>query len=411
MENHLSYPGIVETAELIRTGKISPVDVVKHCLEKIELLNPQLHAFITVLGDQALQEAKTAEDEISKGNWKGYLHGIPVAVKDFYDTAGIRTTAGSVHFKDRIPKKDADIVTSLKKNGAILIGKTNMHEFGMGTTSLVSYFGSVHNPWNDKYVAGGSSGGSAAAVASGMCYATVDTDAVGSCRLPAACCGIMGLKVSNGLISMNGILEGEQADPMILLLAATGISARSVADAAIILDALSDDPKSGYYEGLSHNNQLKIGVVKNFNASKEVKDAFSESVIVLESLGYDITTVEVPFEKARFDPTNIAEDRKSVDTSLFKTADILALPTMTTTTPTVDEAKANGPQAVAADNTFFSNYFGLPAVSLCCGFDENGMPLALQLVAASKKENNLLAVAQRFQETINSQLRNPKLVS
>jgi len=180
-----SYLTIAEISELIRLQKISPLELVTGCLERIERFNPTLNAFITVIYDEALKNAREAEKEIRSGKWKGPLHGIPVGVKDFYDTAGIRTTAASAHFKDRIPKKDADAVIKLKEAGAIIIGKTNMHELGMGTTSVVSYFGSVHNPWSKDYVAGGSSGGSAAAVAAGLCYATVDTDAVGSCRLPA----------------------------------------------------------------------------------------------------------------------------------------------------------------------------------------------------------------------------------
>jgi len=175
------YLSITEVSELIRQKKVSPVELVTGCLERIEQLNPKLNAFITVIAEQALEEAKIAEREIKDGKWRGPLHGIPVGVKDFFDTAGIKTTAAFEYFKDRVPSKDAEVVTKLKKAGAIVIGKMNMHELGMGTTSVISHFGSVHNPWNQDYVAGGSSGGSAAAVAAGLCYATVDTDAIGSC--------------------------------------------------------------------------------------------------------------------------------------------------------------------------------------------------------------------------------------
>ena len=144
--------------------------------------------------DAALHAAKAAEKDIEQGHWKGPLHGIPIAIKDFYDTAGLKTTAAFERFRDRIPPKDAVGVEKLKKAGAIVIGKTNMHTLGMGTTGLESYFGPVRNPWNANYIPGGSSSGSAAAVASGLCYATLDTDAIGSCRLPAACCGVVGYK-------------------------------------------------------------------------------------------------------------------------------------------------------------------------------------------------------------------------
>ena len=223
-------------SKLIQAQKISPVEVVHACLKQIKELDPKLNAFITVLADQALEQAKDAEAEIKAGNWRGSLHGIPVGIKDFYDTAGIKTTAAFEHFKDRVPTKDAVGVAKLKEAGAIIIGKMNMHQLGMGTTGLDSYFGPVHNPWNAKYIPGGSSAGSAVAVASGMCYATFDTDAIGSCRLPAACCGIVGFKGTYGLISAQGILEGEEPpDEMIIWLNHPGITTRSVEDTTLVL--------------------------------------------------------------------------------------------------------------------------------------------------------------------------------
>src|SRR5262249_39662128 len=174
--------------ERIRTRVVSPVEVVNTCLGRIEQINPKLNAFITVLADEAREQANVAETEIKLGKWRGPLHGIPVGIKDFYDTAGIRTTAAFEHFKDRVPRN----VAKLKNAGAIIIRKTNMHRLGEGTTGIDSYFGPVLNPWNAQYIPGGSSAGSAAAVATGMCYATLDTDAIGSCRLPAACCGVVG---------------------------------------------------------------------------------------------------------------------------------------------------------------------------------------------------------------------------
>jgi aspartyl-tRNA(Asn)/glutamyl-tRNA(Gln) amidotransferase subunit A len=153
------------------------------------------------------------------------LHGVPVAVKDFYDTAGIKTTAAFEHFANRIPAKDADVVTKLKDAGAIVIGKTNMDTLGMGTTGLKSFYGPVKNPWNSDYIPGGSSSGSAVAVASGMCFATVDTDAIGSCRLPAACCGVVGFKGTYGLINTRGILAGEQPpDELVIWFSHAGVT-------------------------------------------------------------------------------------------------------------------------------------------------------------------------------------------
>src|SRR6266851_4326983 len=204
--------GIATIQKHVRMQKVSPVEVVIACLKRIEQLNPELNAFITVLADQALEQARVAEAEIKAAKWRGPLHGIPVGIKDSYDTAGIKTTAGFDRFKDRVPGKDAVGVAKLKEAGAIIIGKMNMHRLGMGTTGIDSYYGPVRNPWNAEYIPGGSSAGSAAAVATGMCYATLDTDAIGSCRLPAACCGVVGFKGTYGLINPKGILEGEQ-DP------------------------------------------------------------------------------------------------------------------------------------------------------------------------------------------------------
>ncbi|HEX6213803.1 MAG TPA: amidase [Vicinamibacterales bacterium] len=210
------------------------------CLERIERHQPRLNAFITVLADTALEAAKTAEKEIEQGRWKGPLHGIPMGIKDFYDTMGVATTAAFEHFRNRIPQKDAVSVEKLKNAGAIIVGKTNMHKLGMGTTGLESWFGPVANPWNANYIPGGSSSGSAAAVASALCYATLDTDAIGSCRLPAACCGVVGFKGSYGAIDMTGILEGEQPpDAAIRWLSHAGLTTRSIRDTAVVLEALA----------------------------------------------------------------------------------------------------------------------------------------------------------------------------
>src|SRR5262245_20068569 len=161
---------IQEAAEQIRRKRISPVELSNACLARIERLNPVLNAFITVTAESALATAREAEAEVQRGRWRGPLHGIPIALKDLFDTAGVRTTAGSSVYKDRVPAEDAEVVLKLKAAGAVLLGKTNMHEFAYGGTSAVSAFGAVHNPWELGHIAGGSSGGSAAAVAAGLCY-------------------------------------------------------------------------------------------------------------------------------------------------------------------------------------------------------------------------------------------------
>jgi aspartyl-tRNA(Asn)/glutamyl-tRNA(Gln) amidotransferase subunit A len=408
-----NYVSITEVSELIRQKKVSPVELVTGCLERIEQLQPQLNAFITVTADQALQEAKIAEREIQNGTWKGPLHGIPVGVKDFFDTAGIRTTAAFAALKDRVPAKDAEVVTKLKEAGAIVLGKLNMHELGMGTTSVISYFGAVHNPWNTDYVAGGSSGGSAAAVAAGLCYATVDTDAIGSCRLPAACCGVVGFKGTYGLLSTKGILEGEQADEFIILLSHPAFTCRTAEDAAILLNALANPEvsqskfKTDYRLAFGTTKKPGIGMVKNFKATDEVRTAFLHAVDTFHALGHTIHDIDAPLEFPSFDLKHIEEDRKTISQSLFKEIDVLLLPTTTDRTPSIEEAKAGGPQAVSADNTFFCNYYGLPAISIPCGFSKNGLPLGLQIVGPRWGEGNVLAVAHTFQQATQWHVKHP----
>ena len=190
----LTMLNIRETAELIRKKKVSPVDLTKACLARIDRLNPALNAFITITSESALEQARVAESEVMRGNWRGPLHGVPIALKDLFDTAGVRTTAASGVFKDRIPAEDAEVVRRLKSAGAVLLGKTNMQEFAFGGTSSVSYFGAVHNPWELGHIPGGSSGGSAAALAAELCYGALGSDTAGSVRLPASHCGIVGLK-------------------------------------------------------------------------------------------------------------------------------------------------------------------------------------------------------------------------
>src|SRR5271166_739304 len=202
-----SLPLTIENlGRCIRAREISPAELTHDCLDRIEKLNPKLNAFITVLAEPALEEARRAEQEIFRGKYRGPLHGIPIGLKDILDTAGVRTTAASALFKDRIPHEDAEVVRRLRADGAIILGKQNLHEFAYGGSSLISFYGEVHNPWDTTRIAGGSSGGSAASVASGMGLAAVGTDTAGSVRLPAAYCGVVGLKPTYGRISTRGVV-------------------------------------------------------------------------------------------------------------------------------------------------------------------------------------------------------------
>jgi aspartyl-tRNA(Asn)/glutamyl-tRNA(Gln) amidotransferase subunit A len=437
-------------SELIRTKKVSPVEITRACLKRIELLNPKLNAFITVTTEQALREAKIAETEIKNGRWKGQLHGIPVALKDNIDTAGIRTTAASGVFKNRVPTEDAEVVKQLKKAGAVIIGKTNLHEFALGTTSHISYFGAVRNPWNTDYIPGGSSGGSAAAVAVGMCYAAIGTDTGGSNRLPAACCGITGFKPSFGLISTRGII------PAIQSVDHAGVFSRSVQDAALVLNAIASSPFEKNcrpdFTGLTSAKNFSIGVVQNFKASDEVNAVFNKAVNIFQASGNKTEKAEMPVVPASvnfgeseietyhrllkeqfkndYDPVTLKdistlkeinteeyirqrmqmeEDRAAISDKHFRKIDVLILPTTAAATPTIEEAKVTGPFALDPSNTDWVNYYGLPAISIPCGFDSIGMPLGLQIVGPRGGEQKVIEVANLYQQKTKWYLQHPKV--
>ena len=398
--------------ERIRTQVVSPVEVVNTCLGRIEQINPKLNAFITVLADEAREQANVAETEIKLGKWRGPLHGIPVGIKDFYDTAGIRTTAAFEHFKDRVPRKDAVGVAKLKNAGAIIIGKTNLHRLGEGTTGIDSYFGPVLNPWNAQYIPGGSSAGSAAAVATGMCYATLDTDAIGSCRLPAACCGVVGFKGTYGLINPKGILDGEQ-DPgeMIRWFAHPGITTRSIADTALVLGVLAErgeGARGDYFDGLAEAQRVRVGVAANFQRDDEVSRAFEEAVEIIHGFDWPMKRIAVPLRNPGGDLSNIEADRKSVVGQTFKDIDVLLLPTTTNSVPAVKDVGANV-LALSPENTVFANYYGLPAMSVLCGFDGNGLPLGLQVVGKPWDEAAVLYTAYRYETKTGWNAKHPTI--
>src|SRR5258707_5920374 len=243
----LTRMSLHEVADLIRKKKVSPVELATACLARIDRVNPALNAFITITAQSGLEQARDAEAEVQRGKWRGPLHGVPIALKDLFDTAGVKTTAASGVFKDRIPTEDAEVVRRLKAAGAVLLGKTNMQEVAFGGTSIVSYFEAVHNPWEHAHIAGGSSDGSAAAVAAELCYGALGSDTAGSIRLPAAHCGIVGLKPTYGLVSTRGVI------PLSWSLDHVGPMARTVADTAILLQAIA-----GYDAQETTSEEMKV---------------------------------------------------------------------------------------------------------------------------------------------------------
>ena len=402
------YDSIGELSKRIHDQTVSPVEVVEACLTRIETLNPALNAFIAVMADDARDQARSAETEIKAGRWRGPLHGLPVAAKDFYDTAGVTTTGGSEQFKDRVPDTDAEAVKRLRQAGAILIGKTNMDALGMATTGLTSYFGPVRNPWNSDYVTGGSSAGSAAAVAAGLCFATVDTDAVGSVRLPAACCGVVGFKGSADLISIRGILGDQPVDDFVRWMAHAGVTTRSAADTALLLNVLADRDDDFAAAIAKGDTKVRIGVGNNFAAHAEVKHAFDKAVNTLRKAGYDTRDAAVPFgDSSQGSMASIEADRLGIAAEAFADVDVIVLPTLDSTIPTTAVASTNPEQGVSAETTAFANYYNLPVASVPCGFDRHGMPIGLQIVGKPRDERTVLNVAHQYELAAKIGLQHP----
>ena len=406
------YAGVAELAQAFRERRASPIETLAACLQRIESLGRDLNAFITLDSAGAKQAAERAAREMERGEHRGLLHGIPVAVKDFFDTAGIRTTAASERFRTRIPAADASAVARLKAAGAVIVGKTNMHDLGMGTSGLESAFGPVRNPWNAEYIAGGSSSGSAAAVASAMCCATFDTDAIGSCRLPAACCGVVGFKGTFGLVDMSGIL-GDAPPPSadIRWLSHAGVTARKVEDAAILLDVLADrtrtPPGFSYTDRLGDEVNLRVGVADNFAADETVIGAFERAVGTIRELGFATKRAAAPLTDFGKGVDAVESDRRTIAERAFADIDLMMLPTAPHPTPRVVEAIDN-PLALSAELTMFANYFGLPAISVPCGFDTRGLPLGLQIVGKPGDDRSVLQVAYRYQNTTRFAERRPR---
>ncbi len=382
---------ILDVADQIRRGELSSVSLVDLALSRIDATNPRLNAFITVTRELAHEQATAADNEIRANRWRGPLHGIPMAVKDFYDTAGIRTTAGFAQFAKRVPTKNAAMVNRLRDAGAVLVGKTNMHRLGAGTTSLESDFGPVVNPWNPQRVAGGSSGGSAVAVATGMCFGTVDTDAVGSGRLPAAICGVTCFKPTYGVLDASGIL-GDQPppDPTIPLLSHPCVTARTPADVTVMFATLTGRPRAAAVP------IKRLGVVTNYSATDEIRAAFERCVASLTEMDIELVETTAPFDAARFDAAAIQRDRADTRRNDFGGVDALVLPTLTARAPTIDEARAQGEQAVSPNNTFFCNYFGFPAMSVPAGVVGDCEPFGVQFVGARGEDELVLWLGETF---------------
>ncbi|HET7500900.1 MAG TPA: amidase, partial [Kofleriaceae bacterium] len=224
---------IGELGAAYRARRVSPVEATQACLERIARLDPELHAFITVTGERALEQARVATAQLERGEDRGPLHGVPIALKDLIDTVGVPTTGGSAVFADRVPAEDAEVVRRLRAAGAVLLGKLNLHEVAYGGSGVIGHWPAARNPRSTAHITGGSSSGSAAAVGARLCYAALGSDTSGSIRLPAALCGIVGVMPSYGLVSLRGVM------PLSSSYDHVGPMTRSVRDAALVLQAIA----------------------------------------------------------------------------------------------------------------------------------------------------------------------------
>ncbi len=457
----LPFLGLVEAAALLRKKKVSPVELTRACLERIERLNPALHAFITVTADTALEQARAAEKEIARGRWRGPLHGVPIALKDLIDTAGVRTTAASAVFQERVPREDAEVVRRLKAAGAVLVGKLNLHEFAYGGSGVISHFGAARNPWNPAHITGGSSSGSAAAVAAGLCYAALGTDTAGSIRLPAACCGIVGLKASYGLVSARGVI------PLAWSYDHVGPMARSVADCAAVLEAIAGYdaadvtsqplPPADYPAALrARASTLRLGVAREFffaGVEAGIGSAVEKALAVLRGLVREVREVCVPVDADRtamtaeawaFHAPHVAEHpdlyhpetlrrirtgsevtaaaylekrrelerlRRAAGT-IFSGIDLVVTPTVAIPPPSFAELEQNPQELRPREllllrNTRPFNVLGLPTLSLPCGFTAGGLPVGLQIAGPAGGEAAALALGHAYERVAGGRGRRP----
>jgi aspartyl-tRNA(Asn)/glutamyl-tRNA(Gln) amidotransferase subunit A len=446
---------IAQAGLLLRDGQISPVEFTRAHLARIEHLEPTLNAFITRTADLAISHAQAAERDIMQGAYRGPLHGIPLGLKDLFETRGVRTTAGSKFFENYVPTSDSQVVRRLvDAAGMIPLGKLNMHEWAFGATNLNYFYGACNNPWDVSRISGGSSGGSGVALAAGMVMGAMGSDTRGSIRIPASFCGVTGLKPTYGRVSLRGVI------PLSWSLDHAGPMARTAYDVALMLDALagydSADPLSvdyavdnyaakcageirGWVVGVPDDDTLAM-------ATPEIGAAVRAAANVLAEHGVELREVELKSilergtaasrfilggdaaafhrERLRDQPESFSPDVRARFTSdsersmaeyatarhtarmvkreidqLFHELCLLVLPTTTVIAPRrQDEAE----MAVMLNSTLFTSSFniaGVPALSVPCGFSSAGMPIGMQIVAPAWREDEALRAGHVYQQS------------
>jgi aspartyl-tRNA(Asn)/glutamyl-tRNA(Gln) amidotransferase subunit A len=462
----LSALTLKQASDRIRSKKVSPVELTEACLATIKTYNPKTNAWITVMREHALAQARVLEKEQAAGKFRSPLHGIPIGLKDNIDIAGTRTTAGSKTLAGNVPTEDAEVTRRLLAAGAIVIGKCNMHIFASGATSAVSYFGPVRNPWDIALIAGGSSGGSAAAVSMDNCYAALGTDTGGSIRTPSAMCGVTGLKATYGRVSIRGIV------PLTWSLDHCGPIARTVEDAALVLQQIAgydlldlqsiDYPVPGYSKAIGAPvSQFRLGIPPMFydGLDDEVSAAMDEAIALLNKLTRGSREIEMPsilgtganseggvyrdalgngFVGAENAPPGggggggggggsaravdyirewrqLRLVRRTVDDEVFQkqNVDLLVTPTIRHLPWTIEDelsrAARPGARHPEPGNTRSLDDYGLPTITVPCGFSKAGLPVGLQISGPNLAEINVLALAHAYQQATDWHKRRPPL--
>jgi aspartyl-tRNA(Asn)/glutamyl-tRNA(Gln) amidotransferase subunit A len=446
---------IHEAACLLKQKEISPVELTRSHLERIQKLDQDLNSFITLTPEIALQQARQAEVEIQHGEYKGWLHGIPLALKDLFETQGIRTTAGSSFFADYIPDLDAFVVQNLKNNGAVMLGKLNMHEIALGVTNENPHYGDCCNPWDLERISGGSSGGNAAALAAGLCMGALGSDTGGSIRIPSALCGVVGFKPTSGRVSLRGVI------PLSWNLDHVGPMARCVRDVAILMQAIAgydpqdawsmDVPMEDYLaELLTSLSDWRIALADddyftdNEIVDAEVLQAVRKTGEVFENLGAVVERVPFPnawdavmanglmttADAAAFHHQRLSENPEgfgrdvlkrlqtgaaytSTEYSLarrmqtilrcqfsefFNDYDLLLTPTTPITAPVRGSADAVERARLLTRFTAPFNLTGLPALTVPCGWSGEKMPIGLQIVSKPWAESRVLLAGDLYEQ-------------
>jgi aspartyl-tRNA(Asn)/glutamyl-tRNA(Gln) amidotransferase subunit A len=448
----------------IASADVSSLEATESYLGRIERFDADIGAFITVDADSALEQARAADESLAFGRSLGLLHGLPIALKDNIDTAGLRTTVGSSFFANNVPETDAEVASRLRQAGAVLLGKVTLHEFAYGATNDNAHFGPCRNPWDLSRIPGGSSGGSGAAVAAGLCAAALGTDTGGSVRIPAALNGVSALRPSNGRVSIRGVF------PITWTFDTVGPIAHAVSDLAAFLDVLagydSGDPHSidvstdAYTQAVdSRLDGLRIGVPRNFffeDVDPDIVSLVQAAADTFAQGGADLEEIDLPGADAAIEsatgmiraeafaihrdrlaerPQGFGEDvrrRLQLGESItgadyaehrerardwcrtveraFEHVDLILSPSTGTTAPPAGVEMIETTQRLVR-LTYGWSLAGLPALSIPCGFSDDGLPVGLQLAAARFQETTLIRAGAAYQRETDWHLREPVLSS